>query len=68
MPARRRWIEAHGQGDLARPKRPILQQFDDPAAMRVGQRRQCPVEIGRLTLCHPSILSPLACSASSRGT
>ena len=68
MSAQRRWIESYGVGDFTRPLRPLPQHFDDPAAMGVGQRHKGAVEVGSPAQTQPSILSPLARSASSRVT
>ena len=68
MSAQRRWIESNGLGDFACPPRPVPQQLDDPAAVGVGQRHEGAVEFGSSPQTQPSILSPLARSASSRVT
>ena len=69
-------MTAHGGQRKTRPlrqlacaMRPFAQEFDHTAAMRIGERGERAVDAGGSPAhTQPSILRPLACSASSRDT
>src|SRR6266478_4013736 len=68
MPAQRGWVEAHRARDFAGAPRPFAQELEHAAASRIGERRQHAIERSLAPQTHPSILRPLAFSASSRET